>query len=366
MKDAAARPRSAPGGVEPEARPQLQTVWLLAAIAGGLVLCCLLVAPFFAALAWAVTLAVLFAPLQGRLETRLKSPTLAAACAVSAIFFLIAVPGIFVGQRLFLEAAKGAKSVGEAYNSGLWRQALEGHPGIAAAFADLEQHIDLPGAVQALAAWLSGAAGALVRSSFYQALGFCLVFYILFFLLRDRSSTLRAVRSYLPLTPPELDRLFRRIGDTIHATVYGTLAVAAVQGLLGGLMFWWLGLPAPLLWGVVMGLLAVIPVLGAFVVWVPAAALLVLEGKWGLALILSGWCLLVVGMIDNLLYPILVGNRLKMPTLLAFFSVVGGLLLFGAVGFVVGPVVLTVTGTLLEIRARRNEGELPGLDLAVR
>jgi len=106
-----------------------------------------------------------------------------------------------------------------------------------------------------------------VRGSVYQAIGFCLVFYLLFFLLRDRYAALDALRSLSPLSESEMDHMLSRISDTIHATIYGTLAVSAVQGLLGGLMFWWLGLPAPLLWGVVMALLAVIPVLGAFVVW---------------------------------------------------------------------------------------------------
>lgn len=131
-----------------------------------------------------------------------------------------------------------------------------------------------------------------------------------------------------------MDRLFERVSNTIHATVYGTLESAAAQGLLGGLMFWWLGLSAPLLWGVVMALLAIVPVLGAFVVWVPAALVLALEGSWGKALILVLWGMLVVGTIDNLLRPILVGKRLEQHTVLAFISVVGGLLLFGPAGLI--------------------------------
>ena len=151
-----------------------------------------------------------------------------------------------------------------------------------------------------------------------------------------------------------MDRVCRRVGDTIYATIYGTLAVSAVQGLLGGLMFWWLGLPAPLLWGVVMALLAVLPVLGAFVIWIPAALFLALEGSWGKALILTAWGGVVVGTIDNLLRPILVGKRLKLHTVLAFVSVVGGLILFGPAGLILGPVVLTVAAVLLGIWRSRT------------
>ena len=154
-----------------------------------------------------------------------------------------------------------------------------------------------------------------------------------------------------------MDRLFDRVEDTIYATIYGTLAVSAAQGLLGGLMFWWLGLSAPLLWGVVMALLAVVPVLGAFVIWIPAALFLALEGSWGKALILSLWGLLVVGTIDNLLRPILVGKRLKLHTVLAFISMVGGLILFGPAGLVLGPVVLTITAELLETWRSRTAAE---------
>ena len=157
-----------------------------------------------------------------------------------------------------------------------------------------------------------------------------------------------------------MDRLFGRVADTIYATVYGTLAVSAVQGLLGGLMFWWLGLQTPLLWGVVMGLLAVVPVVGAFVVWIPAALFLLMEGSWGKALILTLWGMLVVGTIDNLLRPVLVGNRLKLHTVLAFLSVVGGLMLFGASGLILGPVALTITTVLLENWRSRVTTEASG------
>ena len=188
-------------------------------------------------------------------------------------------------------------------------------------------------------------------------IGFCLTFYLLFYFLRDRRAALQSLKSFSPLSGPEMNRLFGRVGDTIHATVYGTLAVSAVQGLLGGLMFWGLGLPVPLLWGVVMGLLAVVPVLGAFVVWIPAALFLALEGSWGKALILTLWGGGVVAGIDNLLYPILVGNRLKMHTVLAFISVVGGLIVFGPSGLILGPVTLTFTLVLLETWRSRTEAE---------
>jgi predicted PurR-regulated permease PerM len=183
-----------------------------------------------------------------------------------------------------------------------------------------------------------------------------LTFYLLFYFPRDRRLMLETVRSHSPLSLAEMDRLFGQIADTIHAIIYGTVVVACVQGTLGGLMFWWLRLPTPLLWGLVMGLLAIVPVLGAFVVWIPAAIFLALDGSWERALILVLWGALVVSSIDNLLYPMLVGNRLKLHTVPAFISLVGGLTLFGPAGIILGPMAVTITIILLDVwRTRITE-----------
>ncbi len=301
-----------------------------------------------------MALAVLFVPLQGWLESKLRHPNLAAFVSVLIISLIVVVPTTFVAKHLVIQAAKGAALVETKVNSGEWRRAIEAQPRLAPLADKIEQDLDLPGAVKAVATWLSATAGSIVKGSLFQVISFCLIFYLLFFFLRDRKAALHSLRYLSPLSKVEMEQLFERISGTIHATVYGTLSVSAIQGVLGGLMFWWLGLPAPLLWGVVMAILAVVPMLGAFVVWIPAALFLVLEGSWGKALILTLWGILVVGTIDNLLRPILVGNRLKLHTVLAFISVVGGLMLFGAAGLILGPVILTITTVLLEIWVNRT------------
>ena len=121
------------------------------------------------------------------------------------------------------------------------------------------------------------------------------------------------------------------------------------------MMFWWLGLPTPVFWGFVMGVLAIFPFLGAFVVWVPAAAILVLQGEWGSAAILALWGGVIIATVDNLLYPILVGNRLRLHTLATFIGMVGGIILFGAAGIVLGPAVIAVTLELVEIVTLRSK-----------
>ena len=146
------------------------------------------------------------------------------------------------------------------------------------------------------------------------------------------------------------------ITNTIFASGYGTAAVAILQGGLGGAMFWWLDLPAPLFWGVLMGLLGIVPFLGAFVIWAPAAIVLSLNGDAPSAILLTLWGTLIVGLVDNVLYPILVGQRLMLHTVPSFIAVVGGLLVFGTSGIILGPILVAGAQTLLEIWRRRNAG----------
>jgi predicted PurR-regulated permease PerM len=198
-----------------------------------------------------------------------------------------------------------------------------------------------------------------VRGSITNVVVFLLTFYFLFYFFRDRHVALASLQSHSPLSTDELAGIASCVADTIHATFYGIIVCSAVQGILGGLMFWWLGLPAPLVWGVIMGLLAIVPVFGAWVVWIPAAAFLVLDGHWGQAAILIAWGSVLIGTIDNVLYPMLVGNRLRLHTVPAFVSIVGGLSVFGASGVILGPLVVAMTLTLLQIWRGRTVVKIP-------
>jgi len=336
-----------------ETQNHVHAVVMTAVTILGIYLCYRMAMPFLPAIVWAVALAVLFAPAQRWLETKVRHANVAALTCVTMIGLIVVVPASFVGRQLVLEAADATVHVAAKVSSGEWQRAIAAQPKLAPVADWINHDMDLPGTFKALAAWASTTAGAFVGGSVVQIVEICITFYVLFFLLRDRRRVLASLACLSPLSKAEMRLLQGRVADTIHATVYGTLAVSAIQGLLGGLMFWWLGVSAPLLWGVVMALLGVVPVLGAFVVWIPAAAFLALEGHWGKAVILALWGIFVVGTIDNLLRPILVGTRLKLHTILAFMSVVGGLMLFGQCGLILGPVTLTVTMVLLEIWAER-------------
>jgi predicted PurR-regulated permease PerM len=319
----------------------------------GVYLCYLLTVPFLAALTWALVLSVMFSNAHDKIVLHVKYPNLAAAISVAAILVLVIFPLVFVVQQLVREAAKGAVYFEAEMRNGQWREALVGYPVLARAVVWIELQLNLAGAAGSIAALFTTLGTSILQNSLSQILSAVLTFYLLFFFLRDKRQIVRKLQTLSSLSSTETRYVLRRFVDTIHATVFGKLLVAAVQGALSGLMFWWLGLPLPILWGAVMGMLSIVPVLGAFVVWVPAAIYLTLEGDWGKAVILSAWGLGVVATIDNILYPSLVGNRLKLHTVPAFIGAIGGIISFGAAGLILGPAIISVTLALIKILKKR-------------
>jgi predicted PurR-regulated permease PerM len=213
--------------------------------------------------------------------------------------------------------------------------------------------MDLSSILGNVTGWAAELGAAVLKGSVSNAITVLLTFYVVFFFLRDHREALHQVRLLSPLTHSETSHLFERVSDVIHAVILGNVITSAIQGTLGGLIFWLLGLPNPMFWGIVMAFLAMIPVLGTFVIWLPAAAYLALGGDWGKAAILVAWGTVVIGGIDNFLYPILAGERLRLHTVPMFISIVGGLALFGASGLILGPLVIVVTLELLQIWRKR-------------
>jgi predicted PurR-regulated permease PerM len=329
---------------------------LIAATALALAICSLLVRPFLSALAWALALAVVTHPVYKWLLSRVGRPNLAAGLAVVLVSILLIAPALFVLTSLAREVAEGVERLQTEAATGRWRDLIERNPRLAPALHWLETHIDISGEVRRAVTMFTARLPSFVTGSLWAGIELLIILFLLFYFFRDRHVALRGLQALMPLSEAETTEMFRRVADTVHATIYGTLVVAAVQGTLGGLMFWWLGLPTPLVWGMVMALLAVVPILGAFVVWIPAAVFLALEGHWAKALILTGWGGIVIALIDNLLYPVLVGERLRLHTLLVFIAILGGLTLFGASGLILGPVVLAVTLALVDVWRWRTAG----------
>ena len=222
-------------------------------------------------------------------------------------------------------------------------------PRVAAWMRWFHESLDPSSALESATAAIGVGVKNFVKESAVGFVQLLIAFFVLFYFFCDRRQILDYLRRLSPLPAQQTEDMFHRIADVLYATVYGTLTVALIQGVLGGLMFWWLELPAPVLWGAVMALLSIIPVFGAFMIWVPAAIYLALEGDWTKALILTAWGSIVIGLIDNLLYPLLVGERSRMHTVAIFIAIMGGLVAFGAAGLIVRPVVLAITLALLQV-----------------
>ncbi len=321
-------------------------------IIGSVALCFWIVLPFLGVLTWAVTLAVLFLPMQRRLEQACHHPGLAALCSTLIVSTVVIVPMLWATQQLSLQLYISAQTIQQWLQSApwqhstLWQQVLSEIT--VKQYSDhLQSYLDVPNLIKLLNNWLLGSSANIFKYSINSLLHICLVFYVVFFLLRDRQLAIRALNTLSPIADQDVLAWLHHINATIKAVVYGTLVIASIQGLLGGLMFWYLGLSSPLLWGCVMALVSILPMLGAFLVWVPAAIYLLLSQQWQQALMLSLWGLLVVGTIDNFLRPYWVSRELSMHPLQIFFSVIGGLVLFGPSGLILGPVMFASTHFLL-------------------
>ena len=318
-----------------------------------LYLCWRIIMPFLPALCWAFALALIGDPIYEWLARRRLPRNLAALSIIILTAIVVIGPAVALAGALGREAADLLSRVsGEAGVKNL-REAAEGNSLLAPIFRWLDSRYDLLTEAMLLARSAAGWASSTVSSVLSGSIWFlgqvATTLFVLFYFLRDGEMILKRLRSIIPLSTSETDGLFTRIAQMIRVSLGGKLVVAAIQGTLGGLMFGWLGLPAPIFWGCTMAVLSVFPVMGAFVVWVPAAIIFAVQGDWRHAAILTGWGVLIIHPVDNLLGPVLVGGRLHMHTLLTFFSVIGGIAAFGVSGVVLGPVVVAVVAALVEL-----------------
>ncbi len=332
-----------------KSRNHIRTCIQLGITIAGVFLCYLMTVPFLASLAWALALAVLFMPVHKRILRKLKKKNISAMLTSALAIFVVVIPVILIVIRVVMEVDKGTALIINRVESGEWQSNLEKMDFVGKAVYWLETHLNIHQAINNLTSWLTAQVTLFLRSSFVQIIVIVLTFYLLFYFLRDRNEILRTIRRFSPLCGRETNGLFKVIINTIRATVFGTLAVSAVKGFLAGFMFWILGLPAPLLWGTIMGILSIIPLLGAYIIWVPAALYLALDGYWIQASVLVIWGILVVGTVNNILYPVLVSKKLKLHTIVAFISLAGGILVYGASGIILGPLTLTVSAFLLHL-----------------
>ncbi|WP_435017332.1 AI-2E family transporter [Tundrisphaera sp. TA3] len=315
-----------------------------------IVLCVMLAYPVLPAITWGLALAILAYPMHRLIARYVTWPGLAAGISSGVVVAVIVGTMVFVTYQLTKEAQTAVrKSEADAGKGTLLEKAKQAKfvgPGIRwleGTGMDVEKEVmaRVEGATKDVKSLAQGSIAALVQ--------FLVAIFILFYLLKEPGIFLDGMKDVLPLTESESDHLFTRATDSIHANLYATLITSIIDTVGFGVLFWWAGFPAWVLWTAVMFLLSLLPILGSGVVWVPAIGYLALQGHYGQAAVLLAWGIFTFTLIDNALYARIAGSRMSLhevPSLIAFL---GGLVIFGMSGIILGPLILAVAVGLLEI-----------------
>ncbi|MEX0618440.1 MAG: AI-2E family transporter [Pseudohongiellaceae bacterium] len=306
-----------------------------------------LLKPFFGAVFWACVIVLLFYPVHLKLQRKLgPRPNLAATISLIICVIIGIIPTLFVLGSFFQEGASlyNRLESGELDLGSYLNRIAEAFPFVQELLNDFE--VDVESLQQRLGEAALAATGLLAENAVRVGQGAMLFFlnlalmiYILFFLFRDGPRLTKLLVRALPLGDDRERLLLAKFSEVTRATIKGNLVIAVVQGTLGGLVFWALGISGPLLWGVVMVLVSLIPVIGAGIIWGPVAIYLFANGQVTQGVILVVFGIGVIGLVDNLLRPILVGRDTKLPDYIVLLSTLGGIALFGINGFVIGPLI---------------------------
>lgn len=314
--------------------------------------------PFLVPLSWAGVLVVCFYPMHARFEGK-WGPGRAAALSTLVVTLALVLPGLFVTTAFVREAAQAIANLITAVESGqlgriermgAWIEInVLGHP-----------PTSLPNLVREIAARTTGAmadqVAAMLRNVAVFIVSFITMVFAVFFFFRDAPAVVDMLRRLLPFEESRRERIMMQARDLIFASVVAGLIVAAIQGFLGGAAFAVLGIGEPVFWGVMMAFFSLLPVVGAWVIWAPSAIWLATTGHVIQALVLAGFGVGVVGLVDNFLRPILLSGRAELNGLLIFIGLLGGVAVFGLLGLVLGPIILATVATLLEAYTHERRG----------
>ena len=326
---------------------KLETRTFLALLVGVSLAFVLLMKPFFGPIFWAVAIALIFHPVQQWLLRRIGDrPNTVALLTLTLCMVIVVIPVIVLITSLVAEGVSLYQQIqdGELRPGEYIDKVTQSFPAIQSLLDQFD--IDLSGlrerAVNAFVGgsqFLAKQALGVGQNTFQFFLSLALMVYLAFFLLRDGHKLVELLIKALPLGDARERLLFAKFAEVTRATVKGNLLIAIIQGALGGIIFWILGITGALLWGVVMAIVSLLPAVGAAIVWVPAAIYLAAVGDIVPAIILTAYGVVVIGLADNLLRPVLVGRDTKMPDYLVLLSTLGGIVMFGINGFVMGPLV---------------------------
>lgn len=326
---------------------KLETRTFLAMLVGVSLAFVFLMKPFFGPIFWAIAIALIFYPFQKMLVRKLGDrPNTNALITLIICMIIVVIPILVLVTSLVAEGVSVYQQIqdGEIRPGEYIDQVNKSFPAIQAFLAQFDiSFSELRDRAVSIfvggSQFLGKQALGVGQNTFQFFLGLALMLYLAFFLLRDGNKLIELIIQALPLGDERERLLFAKFAEVTRATVKGNLLIAVVQGALGGIIFWVLGIQGAVLWGVVMAIVSLIPAVGAALVWVPAAIYLAAIGDVTEALILTAYGLVVIGLSDNLLRPLLVGRDTKLPDYIVLLSTLGGIAMFGINGFVMGPLV---------------------------
>jgi len=305
--------------------------------------------PFYGAIFWGTVLAVIFAPLQRYLVEKTKGRrNIAAFLCLFFILLIVIIPVILITGAVVQEMLLVYHRInsGDLDIGAYFEEIITSLPASVTKYLGPLSIHDISSVSEKLSDFAMTAGQFLTRkalsigsNTFQFIIGMGVMLYLLFFLLRDGQSLTRRISALVPLSDEQKSHLFIKFTTVVRATVKGNIAVAAIQGALGGTIFWFLGIQGSLFWGVLMAVLSLLPAVGASLIWAPVTIYFISAGNYIDAIILATFGTFVIGLTDNLLRPILVGKDTKIPDYLILISTLGGLSIFGLNGFVIGPLV---------------------------
>lgn len=296
--------------------------------------------PFFEVLAFAAIFAVVLSPAYRKVRGVFRGRAgLSAAATILLALIFVGIPVSFVGVQVFGEARDvyvGLRDGGD-HVTGAVRAIEAPIQTVLPSFS-----IDIAGYSEAIFGWLAGHLGPFLSGTAYVLFGFLLMLVALFFFLRDGKQFVAFLLMVSPLDDQHDDEIVHRVGTTVHAVVRGALLVSVVQGILAGVGLALFGVPNATLWGTLAAIAAIIPGLGTGLVLIPAVVYLAMQGGFAAPLGLAAWGIAVVGLVDNILMPYLYSRGAAIHPLVILFAVLGGLATFGPLGFLIGPIVVSL------------------------
>ncbi|MCU6667768.1 AI-2E family transporter [Enterobacteriaceae bacterium H4N4] len=306
-------------------------------------------APYFSAILWATVLTVIFYPVKNRLRIALGDRNgLASLLSIGLICLIVFIPLMVILSSLAIEInlVYSRLQQSDTQFSGVVANLFTHLPDWLRGLM-VEHKLDSATEIQKKLSdaalqggqYLAGSAFLIGKGTFGFAISFGIMLYLLFFLLKDGPWLIRQILDTLPLSSYVKHHLFAKFAAVARATVKGTAVVAVVQGALGGIAFWIVGINGSILWGALMAFLSLIPAVGSAIIWVPAAIYLFATQQLWQGLFIVGFFVIVVGLVDNILRPLLVGKDTKMPDYLILISTLGGMEIYGINGFVIGPLI---------------------------